>query len=62
MVKKNSSPKAKFDLKVASLRRTISSLETEIPLEGKKWQRKMIAHYNRLHDELLEANNGPRGS
>lgn len=62
MVKKIISSETMLDLKIAKLERIIESLQTEIPLEGKKWQRGMVAHYTEQLNELREARDGLRRS
>ena len=49
-----------YDLKRKRLNSIIERLEQDIPLEGKRWQRNMIAHYTRKRDEL-DAEYGGKG-
>ena len=62
MVKRVISSLTMADLKVARMERIIESLRSEMPLEGKKWQRGMIEHYTRQLHTLLEVRNGLRRS
>ena len=59
-VKKVISPETLYDLKVSKLESIIEKLKIDIPLEGAKWQRNMIAHYSRKLVELKEAAHGIR--
>ena len=45
-------------LKISRLSGIIQSLENEIPLEGKKWQRNMIAHYRGQQANLEKIRDG----
>ena len=62
MVKKVISDQTMLDLKISKMERIIEKLKLDVPLEGLKWQRKMVAHYTGQLQTLIEVRNGLRRS